>query len=239
MRFVTLKSLSAASLLVTLSCTIALAQSVSNQDFIKRGNARYANAEYDSAIAEYRHVSPAAGDVYARALYNIGVCYYELGRTEAAIAMYRQAIKVRSDYVKALYALGVALEDLGRYQEAGETYRAAIAVSGGRYALASFKLGVLAAGAGEYEVAETLFRESISQSGDRLPTSHNNLGVMLALAGNLNEAEREFRIALKQTDGTSADAKRNLSLCRSLMNATAKAEVGSLQLAGKPDARIQ
>lgn len=219
--------------------TIALAQTAGAQDFIKRGNAKYVKAEYDSAIAEYRRISPAAGDTYAQALYNIGVCYYELGRTEEAIRLYREAIKVRPEYAKALYALGVALGDFGKHEEARAAYQSAVAASGGKYAVAYFKLGVLAAADGEYDAAAMLFREAISKSSDRLPSSHNNLGVMLALRGKFNEAEREFRIALKQTDGTFADAKHNLTLCRSLSSALAKAQVGSLKIVESPAARMQ
>src|SRR5258708_27419714 len=81
-------------------------------ELIKSGNAKYARAEYESAIDDYARVSPAAGETYAQALYNLGVCYYELWRTEDAVAMYRNAIAARDGrYPRASYALGVAHQE--------------------------------------------------------------------------------------------------------------------------------
>src|SRR2546425_8374077 len=85
------------AVLLLMSGSLALAQTTASEarDFIKSGNAKYAKAEYESAIVDYQHIEPAAGEVYAQALYNIGVCYFELWHTEDAVAMYRKAIKAR------------------------------------------------------------------------------------------------------------------------------------------------
>ncbi len=197
------------------------AAQTNDQEFIKRGNERYLKAEYEAAIAEYSKVAPRPGEIYAQALYNIGVCYYEDWRTEEAIAMYRRALAASSGkYPKASYALGVALEDLKRFAEAREAYQQAIKASGDKHAGAYFKLGVLAINkTGDPHEALTFFREAIWRSRGLFPNGHNNLGVMLARTGNLTAARREFEIALTQSEGTLAEAKHNLELCRSLMSA--------------------
>lgn len=95
----------------------ALAQTPNENatDFVRRGNQEYAKANYKLAIAEYRRVPSNARETYAQALYNIGVCNYELWKTEDAVVYYRRAIAASSRrYPVALHALGVALKTLGK-----------------------------------------------------------------------------------------------------------------------------
>jgi tetratricopeptide (TPR) repeat protein len=226
------KSLPFAVLLVTLIVSVAVGQSTSTdpQESIKRGNAKYSEAEYLAAIAEYGRVQPQAGERYSQALYNIGVCYYELWRTEDAIVMYQKAVTARAgNYPIALYALGVALEDLKRQEEAKQAFRLALAAFQDRdKAAAHFRLGLLLAGEGDYDQAATHFTQAITRNSS--PASHNNLGVVLALKGHLQEAKKEFEVALKQADGAFADATNNLRLCRSLLAESAKDALTSLRL---------
>ena len=103
-----------ALLLLTLSGVTAAAQGAGAraQEIIARGNERYARGEYGAAVEEYGRVTRADGEAFAQALYNIGVCRFELWQTEEAARAYRQAIEARGGhYPKASYALGVALED--------------------------------------------------------------------------------------------------------------------------------
>ena len=210
---------------------------------IRRGHAHYAAAEYEAAITEYEGVLPGAA-AYAQSLYNIGVCYYELWRTEEAITFYRKAITERQGrYPAALYAMGVALEDLKRLSEAESAYREAIAESAGKHAPAHYRLGLLAAYAQDYAGAAKLFRKALALTNDRLPVSgprpgeqpawgacHNNLGVVLALSGHLNQAKREFETALSQTQGTLTEAAANLKLCRAQLASPVTRQLASLQL---------
>lgn len=214
------------ALLALLFCTTTLwAQTVSTsaQGAIKRGNEMYARAEYEAAIREYKQVGETAGDPYAQSLYNIGVCYYELGRTEEAMRMYRRAVDARKgNYPKALYALGVALEVSGKLGDAKEAYSRAVSVSAGKYAeaglaVAHYRLALIEGREGNYERAAQLFREAIARSVERFPAGHNNLGVMLALAGRVEEAEREFQVALRQSTASFEEAAYNLKLCRALL----------------------
>src|SRR5215471_16262258 len=187
---------------------------------IERGNAAYARGDYEAAIGEYLGVSPELKEDYARALYNIGVCYYEMRRDDEAEQMYRRAIIARGGrYPKAQYALGVVLEDLARPEDALAAYRAAISAAHGKCPEAEFKLGVLAAKAGDLKDAEVRFRHAIAESKE-FPESHNNLGVVLARAGRLRDAELEFAAALEQSGGDFAQARRNLDLCQRLLAAS-------------------
>jgi tetratricopeptide (TPR) repeat protein len=227
------RSIPFAILLVTLVVSFAVGQSRPTDpgEAIKRGNARHSKAEYLAAIEEYKRVLPQAGEIYfSQALYNIGVCYYEMWRTEDAIVMYKKASAARADhYPKALFALGVALEDLKRPWEAKEAYRQALAASAGRETgAAHFQLGLLLAGEGDYEGAATHFSKAIHR--ETTPGSHNNLGVMLALRGRLHEAEREFELALRQSEGAFADAAYNLKLCRSLLKAPPRDSLALLRV---------
>jgi tetratricopeptide (TPR) repeat protein len=221
-----------AILLVTLAVSVAAGQSSSIDpgESIKRGNARYSKAEYIAAIEEYERVPPQAGKVYSQALYNIGVCYYELWRTEDAIVMYKKAVAARAGrYPKAFYALGVALEDLKRRDEAKEAYLQAVAVSvDGEAGAGHFRLGLLLASERDYERAATHFRDAITSETSQ--ASHNNLGVVLALKGHLHEAETEFELALKQAGGAFADVNNNLKLCRSLLKAPTKDPLAALKV---------
>jgi tetratricopeptide (TPR) repeat protein len=217
------KRLMLAILLSLFSCGAAMAQAgwPNADDSIRRGNQRYARGEYEAAIKEYRQVPVAEAEAHSQALYNIGVCYYELRQTEDAIEMYKRAVESRGGrYPKALYALGVALEISGRLEEAKAAYTQAINTSEGKYteerfAVAHYRLGLLLGREGAYEKAVSLFREALARSRDRFPAAHNNLGVMLALAGRTGEAEQEFETALRQATDDFKEAAYNLKLCRS------------------------
>ena len=229
-----------AGLLLMFSGVTAAAQGLGWSDAggaIKRGNERYARGQYEEAIKEYRRTTQSAGAVYAQSLYNIGVCYFELGKGSEAISMYRRAVEARGGhYPKASYALGVALEIAGRLDEAREAYRRAIAESEGRYteagrAVAHYRLALIAGREGDYEKAATLFREAIARSKEQFPAVHNNLGVMLALSGRVDEAEREFEAALRQSPYGFDEAAHNLELCRVLLTERTRDAVASLKVA--------
>ena len=210
------------NLFFAMAVTTAVALAVNAQDAksaLRRGDAFVAQANYKAAIEEYSKVSERDAHEYARAIYNIGVCHYELWQTEEAIVFYKRAIALKQgDYPRASYSLGVALEDQKRFAEAKLAYKQAAK----KFAPAIYRLGLLEANAGEFQKAADLFRDAATQEGEHAAASHNNLGVMLATLGFLKEAEKEFVIALKSSDGAFEDAAHNLKLCRSLMNVAAK-----------------
>jgi tetratricopeptide (TPR) repeat protein len=195
----------------------ATAVTLNAQSALKRGDVFVAQENYKAAIEEYSKVSINDANSYARAIYNIGVCHYELWQTEEAIIFYKRAIELKhGNYPRASYALGISLEDQGLLAEAKQAYEQAR----NNFAPAIYKLGVLEARSGEFTKAADLFRDAAARKGDHVPASHNNLGVMLARLGLLKEAEKSFIVALKESDNRLNDAAHNLKLCRSLMLST-------------------
>ncbi|HEY8226262.1 MAG TPA: tetratricopeptide repeat protein [Pyrinomonadaceae bacterium] len=195
------------------------------QRAIDDGNALVAQGHYERALKVYETVSSSSGELYGRALYNIGVCHYELWHTAEAIEFYRRAIQQREGrYPHASYALGVALEDAGRTSEAVKAYKQVLATTNDASGAANYRLGVIAAAAGDTVEAARLFRKALDHRGEHVPASHNNLGVMLARLHRLSEAEKEFTLALRSSNGSYSDAAYNLELCRQLMSAGTEAK---------------
>ena len=150
---------------ILLFIAISLTPSVINAQTsaFKRGQTLVAQENYQAAIVEYNKVSPREGDWYARAIYNIGVCHYELWQTEEAITFYKRAIELKQgNYPRASFALGVALDEQGRSDEAREAYEQA---SNRQFGPATYRLGLLEAQAGEFDKAAALFKEAASHAG--------------------------------------------------------------------------
>ena len=201
-------------MIMLVTALLTSAQTTDSKSILRRGDALVAQENYKLAIAEYSKVSTRDPDAFARATYNIGVCYYELWQTDDAIEFYKRAVELKQgNYPKASYALGVALEDQGKTTEARKSYEQAVTASHGELAHATYRIGVLEAKAGEFEKAAALFRKAAARAGEHVPASHNNLGVMLARLGYLKEAEQEFILALKASQGRFDDAAHNLNLC--------------------------
>ncbi|HKO96011.1 MAG TPA: tetratricopeptide repeat protein [Pyrinomonadaceae bacterium] len=207
-------------ILVGLLSSVAMGQGREGypNDALRRGNEQYAKANYQLAIEQYRRVPSSAGQNYAKALYNTGVCYYELWKTEDALAYYQRAIEARNGaYPEAQHALGVALKDLGRLREARTALAQSLVSSNGNYGPAHYTLGLLAMDQADYEGAALSFRNAIARFKSRFPAAHNNFGVALARMNRLAEAKLEFEIALSQAEGDFVEATKNLELCNSLL----------------------
>ncbi len=205
-----MKNLCFVTIVLLATAVLTSAQSTDSKSILRRGDALVIQENYKLAIEEYGKVSTRDRDAFARATYNIGVCYYELWQTDDAIEFYKRAIDLKhGNYAKASYALGVALEDQGKTTEARNAYEQARR----ELARATYRIGVLEAKAGEFEKAAALFREAAARAGEHVPASHNNLGVMLVRLGYLKEAEQQFILALKASDGRFDDAAHNLNLC--------------------------
>jgi len=234
---VTIQNLFAALLLLTFLVLPGVSQEPLSdaRESINRGNGFVARGEYEQALKEYARVGPDSGETYSIALYNAGVCYYELWRTTEAIDYYRRAVNEhKGRYAQASYALGVALEDEGRLREAKAAYEQALAAAHGDYARADFRLGLIAGNNGDVQEAIVLFRKALNRSGEHVIASHNNLGVMLARMRRLKEAEKEFATALRLSNGEFPNAAHNLELCRRLMVGVGEGDVALLRMTQAP-----
>lgn len=233
----TIRNMFAALVLLTLLVVPARlqAQRRDARESIDKGNRLVSRGSYEEALREYELVGPDSAKLYSIALYNIGVCYYELWRTTEAIDYYSRAIKQRDGaYPQASYALGVALEDEGKLLEAKAVYTQALRAARGDYPHAQFHLGLIAANTGDVELAAALFRKAVNRPGEHVISSHNNLGVMLARMRQLKEAEKEFAIAVRLSNGEFGDAAHNLDLCRRLLRGTGEADFASLRVTRMP-----
>ena len=210
-----LRSLMVITTLLLISISVNAQES---QAYLKAGNKLAAEEKYEAAIREYELVTASENDSYARALYNIGVCYFELYLTDKAVEYFNNALDLRrGNYPRASYALGVALEEQGRLVEANAAYSQAARESHDEFAAANFRRGVIAAKAGQMEAAANLFRNASKHPGPHVANSLNNLGVTLAQTGKLAEAADAFTKALRQSNGAASEAEKNLRLCRVLL----------------------
>jgi tetratricopeptide (TPR) repeat protein len=223
-----------ALLVLTVITSRALSQNSQTitEAAIRKGNDLVAKGRFEEAVKEYESVREESGEIYAVALYNIGVCYYELWQIDRAIGFYRRALEARQGrYPRASYALGIALEDTGNLKEAEVAYEHTLYAAGGNYPLANFRLGLLASSK-DLLTASAFFKKALDHSGEHIPATHNNLGVMLARMHRLTEAEKEFVAALRLTRGDYKDAAYNLRLCRRLIAGGSDVAKISLKVSG-------
>ncbi len=171
------KFASASGLILFLLLSVN-AQSSDASSVIKLGNQLFSNQQYKLAIKEYQRVSPNKREEYARALYNIGVCYYELWVTDEAIEYYGRALELKhGEYPSASFALE------GRIEEAASLFTSAIAQPGQHQASSHNNLGVMLARMGQLNAAEREFQMALS---GELPEADHNLKLCRALLISAN-----------------------------------------------------
>ena len=138
---------------------------------------------------------------------NLATAFQEDGRLEDAIAHYRRAIELQSDYAPAYNNLGAALRANGRVDEAVASYQQALAVQPD-YPDAHYNLANALLEKNKPDEAAEHFRIALKSIPGSAGT-HNNLGIALASQGKLPEAVAEFEAAL-QSEPDSAKTHRNL-----------------------------
>lgn len=129
------------------------------------------------------------------------------GKTEQAIALYRQAAELAPGDEDAHYNLGIALARLGQTNEAIAEYEAALQLFPD-FVEAHNNLGNLLLRAGRTDEAIRHFRAAIQALPD-YARAHNNLGNALRMAGQVEEAGREFAKAV-ELDTNYWEARFNL-----------------------------
>jgi tetratricopeptide (TPR) repeat protein len=139
---------------------------------------------------------------------NLGAALHDEQRFDEALAHYRRAIALKSDYAPAFSNMGVTLAARGQLDEAVVAYERAIALQPDEPH-------------SHYNLADALLKKTRPDAAGRhlsaalvsAPDSvevHNNLGLALATEGRLEGAVAQFRQAL-QVDQRSAKAHRNLA----------------------------
>ncbi len=131
----------------------------------------------------------------AKAHYELGVQYIELGLIDKCIESFRRSLELDPKQPKALCDLGVALERGGHLQEAADHYGRALKLDPGN-AQAILNLGSAYAGLGKMEEASRLFERMLQISpGD--PVALNNVGSKLFMQGKFKEAAERYRAAIE------------------------------------------
>jgi Flp pilus assembly protein TadD len=138
----------------------------------------------------------------------LGVSLGALGCRDEAIACYRRALALRSDYAKACLNLGAALMDTDALDEAGEYLNRAAALDP-KLPEAPYNLGNLAEKRGDDAAAAENFRRAAALRPG-FYEAHNNLGAVLLKAGEAEPARESFARAAALRPG-DAEAHHNLA----------------------------
>ena len=120
---------------------------------------------------------------------------YRAGRRDEAIALLREALRVRSDLPVIHHNLGLLLAEHGRLEDAVSSLREAVRLRPDA-AEAYNHLGKILQHLRRWQEAEASYREAVRLRSD-LPDYHNDLAVALAEQGRFAPAEASFRAALR------------------------------------------
>jgi len=151
--------------------------------------------------ADYRSNETILGDTIAKrpgnavAQNNFGNILAHSNRTEAALARYEAALRLKPDYADAHYNAANALKQLGRLPEAIAHYEQALRLEP-NFADAHNALGVALSLAGRLPEAIAQLERAV-RIDPAQPDSHRNLGNALRMAGRLAEALTQFEEALR------------------------------------------
>jgi Tfp pilus assembly protein PilF len=151
--------------------------------------------------------------------YCLGVAYEKQGKTDLAIAEYREALRDNPDDARNHATLGSLLINQGKVMEAINHLEQAISLNP-RLAPGHYNMGVAMAKLGRIDEAIHEYNETLKIEPDNVKC-HNNLGALLAQQGMLDEAVRHFSRAMQLNPG-DAKARTNLELALRLKNQTGK-----------------
>jgi len=201
----------------------------------QRALALHRGGHLAQAEAGYRQIL-ALDPRHADSLNFLGVAAAQSGRTEAAVELIGQAIRLRGSVADYHDNLGLALLALGRLDEAGNSHRKALRLDP-NHASAHNHFGTILAKRGRPDEAERHYRDALRINPNHVE-AHNNLGVALIAQERPEAAEPYLRAALRLNSGYT-DAYANLGGALRNMGRVAEAEAvyeAGLQLA--PDSTV-
>lgn len=169
---------------------------------------------YTEAISIFETLYGNEHNLYAKALNNLGVLYYLLGKFEQCETIYLKVRDIQEkavgtnhiDFAVSLNNLALLYKELGRYDEAEPYYKESyllfkniLGINHPQYAKSVTNLGVFYFIIGAYEKAEPLYLESKEIREKSLGKKHQdygvsltNLGTLYAAMGDLNKTERYY-----------------------------------------------
>ncbi len=141
-------------------------------------------AQAGDAAGGARLIERALGLSPGRPMYlcNLGKIYRALGRTDEAIALYRQAIAVDAAFAPAWNFLGIALDERGEADEAIAAFERAIAIAP-KFPGAHLNLGVALKHRGRAAEAAEAYRRALALN-PRSAEAWSNLGAALKQLGD-------------------------------------------------------
>lgn len=156
----------------------------------------------------------------ARALNNLGLTYYNLGRVKDSIPLYEKSRRLDPAMANTHYNLGLALMNSGRETDAIEAFEGAIRILP-YYFRAHLNLGAILMKRGRESEARAHFAEAARY--DAMPAEvFFQLGVSLANLGRWDEAIEQYAKAV-QLDPNAAEAQSNWGVALYRKNAAADA----------------
>jgi len=208
------------ALLLAILTSVASAQSPLARRAFEKGAEAARAGRFEDALTAYMTAAAAeraaeSGSGFRISLqYNIGVCYYRLGRQEEARAALTAAIRLSDGrHQRAFYALGMAESSLRNWPAARAAFRASLELAP-KEGEAWFDLAIVYIGEEKYDLAAHAFTASIENRSVDSALGQNNLGVLMAMRSDYDAAEKAFAAALELSAGKLIEARNNLILCR-------------------------
>ena len=124
-------------------------------------------------------------------LFNIrGACFKTMHQLEYAIASFKKAIDIKSDYAEAYFNLGITLQEMNKPNEAIKYYETAISIKPA-YPIAHNNLGLIFLGRNQLDFAAEHFNWAISYN-PKFAEAHNNLGATLQQCGQFEASIKHY-----------------------------------------------
>lgn len=140
---------------------------------------------------------------------NLGIIYFDSGKREESIELFKKAVQVDPSYVGAYFNLGKAFRAMGNNQEAVSYYKKALEIDPS-LVMAYNSLGLLYYSMGESKEAIPFFKKAIALS-PQYARAHNNLGIAYYAQGDYQSAASSYKKAIA-IDVTFAEAYCNLGI---------------------------
>ena len=83
--------------------------------------------EYEKSIINFNKIIEIEPDNY-RAIYNLGISYFNLGKIDKAMKAYNDAIKIKPDYKHCYYNIGLIHEVMNDLQKSLKFYKKALEI---------------------------------------------------------------------------------------------------------------
>ena len=124
-------------------------------------------------------------------LYNLGMCYTEIGKFDAAVNTLRQSIQHQSDDSNAFVALGYALAKLDNNDEAKQYFNKALAIDPNN-SFALRNLGGLEAKVKDFIPALQHLKKAFEINPND-PNTNYGLGLLYLELGDISNADKHFK----------------------------------------------